>query len=203
MSSPYATTLLQQPATVGAAPQAPAHTRHVTHVVAQPQPMYMPMMPAAQPAPARSGGSSVAAVALALVVILVGAIALIAGYYATTQASPTDREAAVVQNVASRSAFRDGRTRGIAEGRADALSFSSTTTAMRASIARQEAFNAAYNRGFKAGKGSYHAPRYSGGYGGYRGYRSGGWGGYETAAALGTAQNIANFTGAPVDVEIY
>ena len=73
---------------------------------------------------------------------------------------------------------------------------------MRATLARQKAYNAAYQRGLKAGQ-KWRAPRYSGGYGGYRAPRFGGFGGYETAAALGQAQNIANFTGAPVDVEIY
>jgi hypothetical protein len=204
VTSPYSTSLLQQPATAaaGPAPQVPAHTRHVTHVVAQPQPMYVPVA-APAPAPAAPRGGGITAVALALVVILVGAIALIGAYYATTQASPTAREAAVVQNTVARDAFRDGRSRGIAQGRGDAMSFSSTTSAMRASIARQNAYNSAYNRGFKAGKNSYHAPRYSGGGYGYRGPRFGGFGGYEVAGALGQAQNMANLTGAPVDVEIY
>lgn len=203
MSSPYATSLLQQPVS-HPAPQAPVHHRHVTHVVAQPQPMYAPAAaPQQAPAAPRQGGSAVAALALALVVLLLGAVALVGAYYATTQASPSAREAAVVTNVAARHGFRDGRESGIVAGRTDALDFASTTAAMRATIARQQAYNAAYQRGMRAGR-KWRAPRYAGGYGGgYRAPRIGGYGGYEVAAAVGQAQNLANITGAPVDVEIY
>lgn len=207
MTSPYSSSLLQEPAPAAAAagpsPYAPVHHRHVTHVVAQPQPVYMPVAQPQPVAPAHTRGGGLSSVALALVVVLVGVVALVAGYYATTQASPTAREAAVVQNTVARDAFRNGRTRGISAGRSDALSLSSTTTAMRASIARQAAYDKAYARGMKAGRRSYRAPRYTGGYRGYRAPRFGGYGGYAVAGALGQAQNIANLTGAPVDVEIY
>lgn len=208
MTSPYSTNLLQQPVEParrfeGPAPQPPSHTRSVTHVVAQPQPMYLPAPVQAVHAAAPQRGGGVAALALALVVILLGAVALVGAYYATTQAAPSTREAAVVQNIAARDGFRAGRDRGIDVGRQQALENTSTTTALRAATARQAAYAAAFRRGERAGRNSYRAPRFVGG-GGYRAPRYGGFRtGGDVSVALGQAQNIANLTGAPVDVEIY
>lgn len=209
VTSPYSSSLLQQP--VDAPPRAPhpapqpsAHTRSVAHVVAAP-PMYAPVQPA--PAyvtvPAR-GGSVVTSLLLALVVLLVGAVAFVGARHATLQAAPSGREAAFTQSLAQRDGFRAGRARGIDLGRDQALQNASMTTALRAATARQRAYDAAYRRGERAGRNSYRAPRYTG-YrgGGYRAPRYGGYGNAQVAAALGQAQQLANITGAPVDVEVY
>lgn len=220
MTSPYSSSLLQQPAPdvqeqpTHSMPRPAAHTRSVTQVVAQPPmapaPVYAPQAPVyAQPAPTyvtSTGGGGFAAgmstLMLGILVVLVGAVAMLAAYWATEQASPTAAEAAVMTNLASQEGYLNGRARGIELGRTDGNAAASTAAQLRASIARQRAWDAAFKRGVTAGTNSYRAPR-SYGYSGYSGprYSSGGFG--ETFAALGQAQSIANATGAPVDVEIY
>ncbi|MCW2926757.1 MAG: hypothetical protein JWM86_725 [Thermoleophilia bacterium] len=208
MTSPYATTLLQETVEPARRHAPVEHQRSVTHVVA-PQQMAAPMMQQPQPqvvyvtAPAARGGA-MAALVLGLIVILLGAAALVGGYLVTRSSSPTADEAALVSGVASREAYLAGRDRAIDAGRQQALENAGSTTALRAAIARNEAYAKAFARGEKAGRSSYRRPTYSG-YSGYRSprYSSGGFGGYQVAQAFGQAQNLANITGAPVDVEIY
>ena len=204
VSSPYATSLLNE--TVERrdpqAPPSPQHTRSVTRVVQQPAPMMVapqPQVVYAQPA-GRSGSSAVTSILLALVVVLVGAVALVGAYYATTQAAPTAREANLLQGTAMRQGYRAGQERGIVAGRDQALQNASTTTALRTAAAREKAYADAYRRGERAGRNSYRAPRYTGG--GYRAPRLS-YGNAGLYSAFGTAQALANATGAAVDVEIY
>ena len=204
MTSPFSSNLLQQPVE---APTAPAHTRSVTRVVAAPQPQQFapaPPQPIYVQAPAGGrAGSAITAVLLALVVILVGAVALVGSYYATKQASPSTTEAATTRGIAAREGFVAGRSTGIADGRSDALEFASTATALRAAAARQRAYATAYQRGLEKGRSSYRRPSYSNYRGGYSAPRYGGFRNADVYAAVGQAQNLANITGAPVDVEIY
>jgi hypothetical protein len=204
VTTPFSSSLLNQPVEdAPRMPQAPVHTRSVTRVVAAPQPQYYapaaPQPVYVQQAP-RGGGLS--AVALALVVILVGAVALVGGYYATRQASPSTYEASLVRGSAMRSAFHAGQQRGIANGRTDTLANAESTIALRVAAARQQAYDRAYRRGMDKGRSSYHAPTYSG-YRGGRGFRGNNFGNLQVASAFGQAQGLANLTGAPVDVEIY
>ncbi|MCB0880242.1 MAG: hypothetical protein KDC46_14815 [Thermoleophilia bacterium] len=202
MSSPYSTSLLNETVET-AAPRAPQHVRSVTHVVPQPVPAmaYAPQQPQVVYAePRRSGGAAVTALALALVVILVGAVALIGTYYATRQASPTSREAGLMQGAAMRQGYSAGRERGVASGREQALQNAETTIALRTAAAREQAYSTAYAKGEKAGRNSYRRPTYRG-YG-YRAPRYS-YGNRGLYSAFGTAQALANATGAAVDVEIY
>jgi hypothetical protein len=204
VTSPFSSSLLNQPVEdAPRTPRAPIHTRSVTHVVAAPpqQQYYAPAAPQPVYVQAPRGGG-LSAVALALVVILVGAVALVGGYYATRQASPSTYEAQLARGTAMRSAFQAGQQRGIANGRTDALANAESTIALRVAAARQDAYDRAYRNGMNKGRSSYHAPRYSG-YRGYRGYRGNGFGNLQVASAFGQAQGLANLTGAPVDVEIY
>ncbi|MCW2972248.1 MAG: hypothetical protein JWN72_521 [Thermoleophilia bacterium] len=162
----------------------------------QPQPIYV------QAAPAKRAGGAVTGLALALVVILVGAVALIGGYFATKSSSPSALEANTTVGVASDTAFIQGRDRGTAAGREAAAQVGETRARLTAALARENAFNKAYTQGMNAGN---KLPR-STGYRGYSGYRGNGIrysGPTEVQSAIGYAQNLANVTGAPVDVEIY
>jgi hypothetical protein len=195
------TTLLNQPVDA-TQPRAPQHVRSVTHVVPQPV-----MVPQAQPqvvyaAPATGGaGTAVGSILLALIVVLVGAVALVGAYYVTKQAAPSAREAAVTRGTAMREGFRAGQSRGTVDGRDQALANAESSIALRTATARQQAYAAAYRRGERAGRNSYHPRTYSG----YRGYRGTGYSFPNRGlySALGTAQALANATGAPVDVEVY
>lgn len=207
MTSPYSSNLLQQTVDTSSdrrtavPPASRVPSRSVTHVVAAPQPVAQPQVMYVQ-APAT--GNLLSSVALSLLVILLGAVALVGAYYATTNASPSVDENAIVSSVASREAFRAGVARGTAAGRSQALENSTTTTALRTAAVRERAYAIAFRRGERAGRRSYRAPRYTGG--GYRrsGYSyGGGFGNYAVAQAFGQAQQLANTTGAPVDVEIY
>lgn len=204
MTSPYSSSLLQQP--VEDAPRAPRptnapmHTRSVTQVVAASQPVHAPMQPQVVFAAPTQRSGALTALVLGLLVVLVGAIALVGGYYATRQASPSLQEQAMTNDLAARDGFRAGRDRGMQAGHDQALANTDSTTALRASIARQRAYDAAYRRGERAGRSSYHAPRSGSG---YRGRSYGGFRNADVTAAFGQAQGLANLTGAPVDVEIY
>lgn len=209
MTSPHASTLLNEPVDT-AAPRAPQHTRSVTHVVAQPQPVFAQPQFAPQPqyvqvAPNRAGGAgrAVTSLLLALIVILVGIVALVGAYYATKQAAPSSREAGLTQGVAMREGFRAGQQRGIVTGRSRALENTSTTSALRVTAARQQAYAAAFKRGERAGRASYRAPRYTGSAGYRSAPRYSGVRNADVIGAFGQAQALANATGAPVDVEIY
>lgn len=223
MSSPYSSNLLQQSSTEApthprpgtGAPQPPLHTRSVTHVVAQPQyapPQYAPVPYAPQQAPMyaapRSGGGGTTVVSvlmLGLIVILVGAIALIGGYFAMRSLAPSSAEAAAETSLAMRSGYEQGRSNGLAQGRQDGMAAASGTAQLKAAIARQKAYDAAYQRGQRAGANSYRAPR------AYTGYRGSGYRAPRISyprsnaltQALGSAQAIANATGAPVDVQVF
>lgn len=207
MTTLHSTTLLNEPATT--APRAPHHVRSVTHVAPQPMPVQTPMY-AQQPqvvhaAPGGSGaGSAVSALVLGLVIVLLGAIALVGAWAAARQSAPTAREAALTQGLAQRDAFRAGRERGVVAGREQSIENAGTATALRVAAAREQAYNAAFRRGERAGRSSYRAPRYTGGGGYYRAprYRGGG-GNAGVYQAFGAAQALANSTGAAVDVEIY
>jgi hypothetical protein len=207
VTSPHASTLLNEPVEA-AAPRAPQHTSSVTHVVAQAQPAYaqpqhvMPQPQVVYAAP-RQSGSIVSSLMLGLIVILVGAVALVGAYYLTKQAAPTSREATLTQGVAMREGFRAGQQRGIVAGRSQAVENASTTSALRVSAARQQAYAAAFKRGERAGRKSYTAPRSTGYSGGYRAPRSYGNSNADVIGAFGQAQALANATGAAVDVEIY
>ncbi len=206
MNSPYSSNLLQQSVdtTEHAAPRPVQHSTHVTRVVAAPQqapyaPQPQPQVVYAQPA---GGGSAATSIMLGLVVILLGAVALIGTYFATTNASPTLGEASLTQGIAMREGFRAGRDRGVQAGLEQSVANASTMSRLRIATAREQAFNASYRRGMNAGS-KYRAPRYSGYGGGYRAPRYGGYSGGDVVAAFGQAQNLANMTGAPVDVEVY
>jgi hypothetical protein len=192
-----------QPRTAPQQPQPPVQREVVRYVQQQapvqyaPQPVYVNA-----PAPKQRGSFGTALV-LGLVVILLGVVALVGGYYATKQASPSEFEAATQVGLASDFGFQQGRLRGVQTGREAAVELGATTSRLSASLARQKAFEQAYANGLKAGNV---VPRsygrsYSGG--GYRGPRLSYPRFSETTQALGVAQNLANQTGAPVDVEIY
>ncbi len=204
MTSPYSTNLLQQSVdtTEHAAPRPVQHSTHVTRVVAAPQPAPYAPQPQVVYAPPVRGGGATTAFMLGLVVLLVGAVALIGTYYATKNASPSFGEASLTQGIAMREGFRAGRDRGMQAGLEQAVANASTTSRLRIAAAREQAFNAAYRRGARAGS-KYRAPRSTGYRGGYRAPRYGGYSGGDVVAAFGQAQNLANMTGAPVDVEIY
>ncbi|MCW2925264.1 MAG: hypothetical protein JWM98_2668 [Thermoleophilia bacterium] len=217
MTSPLSSTLLQQPVESHPRPRRPLpmHGSSITHVVAEPQPTYAPQ-PAYAPQPqvsyvqaAPSGPgratSAISTVLLAVLVLLVGIVALAGGYFAAKAAAPSSDEAAVTRSLAAQQGYAAGRDSGYANGHGDALVNAESTAALRASVARSRVYNAAYKRGFAAGS-KYRAPaRRSYGGGGYRApsYRGFGNSGYAVSSALGQAQNLANITGAPVDVEIY
>jgi len=202
VTSPFSSNLLQQPVDTARSHPAPQPTRSVTRVVAAPapQPVYAPQ-PTYVAVPVRSG-SAVTTIALVLLVLVVGAIAAVGGYVATKQAAPSAHEANVVTGLSMREGFRAGRERGIAAGRDNATETAATTTALRAAAVRQRAYDAAFARGEKAGRASYHRPVYSGG-SGYRGPRVRSSFGGAVSSAISQAQSLANLTGAPVDVEVY
>ena len=204
VTSPHATNLLNEH--VDTTTQlAPQHVRSVTHVV--PQPMMVMAYPqpalAQEAAPTRGGSGAVSTLALALVVILLGAITLVGAYYAARQAAPSAREAGLTQGMAMRQGFQSGRERGIVDGRTQALQGSSTTTALRVAQAREQAWAAAYRRGERAGRRSYRAPQYTNGGYSYRSPRYRGVRNADLYSAFGTAQSLANATGAAVDLEVY
>lgn len=184
-------------------PQPPVQ-REVVRYVQQQAPMQYAPQPAYVNAPApKQRGSFGTALVLGLVVILLGVVALVGGYYATKQASPSEFEAMTQVGMASDFGFQQGRLRGMQTGHEAAVELGATTSRLSASLARQKAFEQAYADGLKAGNV---VPRsygrsYSGG--GYRGPRISYPRFSETTQALGVAQNLANQTGAPVDVEIY
>ena len=227
MTSPYSSNLLQKSSFDEDAPRSGAstmprpqvHTRSTTHVVHAPQPQPQPMyaqQPQQQPMYAPQpryvetsrGGSGIATgigmIVLALIIVLVGAIALVGGYYATRQASPTAGEANAQTSLAMREGYAQGRMRGLGQGRVDGAAAAGTNARLSAATARQKAWDAAYQKGLRAGERGYRAPRNTG----YRGgsYRAPNYS-YprmsETAAALGAAQNLANISGAPVDVQVF
>ncbi len=205
MTSPYTSNLLQQSVdTEHPAPRPVQHSTHVTRVVAAPQP-YAPQPYAPQPqvvyAPPVRGGGATTAFMLGLIVILVGAVALVGTYFATKNASPSIGEATLTRGIAMREGFRAGKDRGVQSGLEQAVQNASTISQLRIAAAREQAYNAAYRRGMRKGQ-QYRAPRYSG-YGGYRAPRYGGYSGGDVVAAFGQAQHLANMTGAPVDIEIY
>jgi hypothetical protein len=216
VSSPYSSNLLQQSShdadtRQSSYQQPPQHVRSVTHVVAQPQqPAYAPVPYAPQPvyaAPRQRGGavSSVASVlVLGLIVILVGVIALVGGYYAMRSFAPTAAEAAAETNIANQSGYQAGRDNGLAQGRHDGAAAAGSSAQLKAALAKQKAYDAAYQRGMSAGLKSYRRPR------SYAPYRSSYRGPSLSYArpsavtqALGSAQAIANATGAPVDVQVF
>ncbi|MBC7461744.1 MAG: hypothetical protein H7287_10320 [Thermoleophilia bacterium] len=222
MTSPYSSNLLQHPDDTVAADERTTEYPYAPQLQ-QPQPQqqqqqvvrYAPQVapvqyapPLQQPiyvqaAPAKRAGGAVSGLALALIVILVGAVALIGGYFATKTASPSALEANTMVGMASDTAFIQGRDRGTSAGREAAAQVGETRARLTAALARENAFNEAYRRGMNAGN---RLPRYSGYRGGYSGYRGRGIrysGPSQVQSALGYAQNLANTTGAPVDVEIY
>ena len=204
MSSPYSTNLLQQSVDTTEAPARPVqHTTHVTRVMAAPQPMPVapPQPQVVYAVPARRG-NAVTALALGLVVILLGAVALVGAYYAARNASPSATEASLTQGIAMREGFRAGRDRGVQTGLEQAVGNASEISRLRIAAAREQAYAAAFRRGERAGR-RYTRPSYS--YGGSRGYRAPrySYSGGDVVAAFGQAQNLANMTGAPVDIEVY
>ena len=207
MTSPYSSNLLQRSVdTTERAPRPVQHSTHVTRVVAAPQPVQYAPQPQPQVVyaapPARGGGAS--AVVLGLLVILMGAVALVGGYFATKNAAPSLEETTLTQGIAMREGYRVGRDRGVQTGLEQAVANASAISRLRVASAREAAYNRAFNRGMRAGR-QYRAPRYTGGYSsGYRAPRYGGYsGGGDVVAAFGQAQNLANMTGAPVDIEVY
>jgi hypothetical protein len=226
VTSPYSSNLLQhsdddtvqvarEPQPYPYAPQAqhqayaqsaPQPAQQVVQYVPQQMPVQyapqqQPVYVQAAPAQRRSGGG-LSVVMLALIVVLVGAVAVVGGYYATRQASPSALEANTQVGLASDSAYFEGQARGRDAGRTAAQSLGGTTARLNAALARETAYNKAYQQGITAGN---KIPRSTGRYyGGTR--RSSGIrysGPSETFQALGQAQSLANATGAPVDVEIY
>lgn len=201
MTSPSSTNLLNRTAEN----EVKYPTRSVTQVISQPMPAFAQPQPIAYVAAQQPRRSSnvITPLLLALIVVLVGAVALVGAWYAARQSSPTVNEAGITRSIAMRQGFQAGRERGVIAGREQALQGSLTTTALRVANAREQAFSRAFQRGEKAGRQSYRAPRYRGGYGyrsPYRYRRSGNAGLY---AAFGSAQALANATGAAVDLEVY
>lgn len=186
--------------------QQPPVQREVVRYVQQqapvqyaPQPVYVDAA-----APKTRGGGFGTALVMGLVVILLGAVALVGGYYVTRQASPSQFEASTQVGLASDFGFQQGRLRGMQSGHQAAVELGATTSRLSASLARQKAYEQAYANGLKAGNVLPRAT-YGRGYygGGYRGPRISYPRISQTTQALGVAQNLANQTGAPVDVEIY
>lgn len=189
----------------------PVHVQHPAHTHA-----FAPV-PMAYPAPQQqfqpmyvdgsgSGrGSAATPALLALVVVLVGVVALAGGYLATRQAAPRSEEATATVGIAASQGFTSGRTGGRAQGYADGTAAVSTAGRLSAAAARSAAYDKAYQRGLRAGERSYRrpssGPRYTGGYRGPS--LSFPTGGGEVSSALGAAQNLANITGSPVDVDIF
>lgn len=202
MTSPHTSTLLNE-SVDAAAPRAPQHVRSVTHVVPQQVPvMAYPQQFAPAPAAPRGGSGAVSTLVMALLVVLVGIVALVGAWYLARESAPTSREAGLTQGMAMRQSFQNGRERGVVDGRSQALQGADTIAALRVAQAREQAYAAAYRRGLRAGRSSYRAPRYSGGTG-YRAPRISSVGSGELYSAFGSAQALANATGAPVDIEVY
>lgn len=158
---------------------------------------------------AASGSGAAARATNALMMVLVIACAVIAaaaGYFLARQQAPTDVEMLRYQQLAAAQGYQAGRTNGIGQGRSYAYQSNRRIAQLKAAIARQKQWNRGYRNGKAAGLRSrrrsyggyshgYSTPR-------YRSYRGGST--YsQTSQALGAAQNWANITGAPVDVEIY
>jgi len=199
---PYAPQREQVEIDAASAPRPVVQQQIVRYAPQQAPVQYAPQQqPIYVQAPARSGGGAVTGIALALVVILVGAVALVGGYFATKQSAPSALEANAAVGIASDTAFINGRDRGTAAGRAAAADIGETRARLNAALARERAFNKSYQQGLKAGNTLPRSSGYRGGYRGGNGIRYSGPS--EVQSAIGYAQNLANTTGAPVDVEIY
>jgi hypothetical protein len=169
------------------------------------------MVPAPAPmhviqAPARRG-SRLESTILSLIALIVVAVACVAGYALSRATAPTEYEAAQYQAIAEREGVFNGRIAGFNQGRQQGIAENQQIARYQGLIARAQNFNKGWRQGLKDGKnmGAYRSSGY-GGYGcGYSCYYGGGYNNSygQTSAALSTAQNLANVTGSPVDVEIY
>lgn len=229
MTSPYTSSLLQDPTRPSAPGSRHLHTRdhvsayaqapiappshQVTHVHHHPAPSMQPQV-AQQPqvmyvGQQSAGGSKLTSVLMAVIVLVLGFVAALAGYYAAQQAAPSQGEAATVQQVAATEGFFTGRQRGEQLGRSAGFERADQLATLRTGVANQRAWNQGYKRGHKLGMSSYRKePTYTGGYGGsgYSGYRGRSYGGSGYGAiqgALFQAQGLADATGSPVDVQVY
>jgi hypothetical protein len=146
--------------------------------------------------------SRISALMLGLVVVLLGVVAFLGGYYATQNAAPSAEEVAVARSIALRDGFSAGRNRGLNVGQEAGFTRTMTTAKLNAAAAQQRAWDKGYAQGLRAGERSYRRTSYSG-YRGGSGIRYSYPNAGETWGAIGQAQSLADATGAPVDVEIY
>jgi hypothetical protein len=205
MTSPYSSALLNEPPVAAHAVPRP----HVAPrpVYAAPAPQYAPPSPQyVIAAPARTSSGAVIGLVALVLILLAGA----AAYLMTANNGPTAEQVAAYQMQAANSGFFAGREAGNAAGRQAAIQRGQQIAALKGEIARQKAYANGYQHGKRAGQSSYrppssYTPRYYGGPSYYRPrcyYGCGGGGGSELHQALSEAQNLANETGAPVDVTV-
>ncbi len=208
MNSPYTSALLDDPKTNVSPP--PAWPQAMAPAPAAPQ-WVMVQSP-------KSGSSAFNSLLLFLVTVLAAVVAAAAGFLVADQMAPSAAEYNTSQQIAAREGFMNGRVRGYQAGRTWGLAAREPISAYQAALARQKAWNAGYRQGNKTGRASYRRPSYNYGYSGYYGRgrswyspRRSNWGGaatawrdsYAVSSAVNSAQQIANATGAPVDVEVY
>jgi len=188
-------------------------SRPVSYPVAPPQyaPALAPAFAAPQPqvvyvaAPGRNGGgigNGMSAVALGLVVLIIAIVAGLAAYVITQQNAPSAQEAAQLQAVAGRESFLNGQMQGVQIGQTWGASAQGAVAAANAKIAGERAYNKAVAAGTRAGANSYRPTPYAP-YRGYGGRRYNGYGNGSLSQGLADAQNLANITNSPVDVEVY
>ena len=181
-------------------PSATPSPVYVAPPVAPQQPIYV------QARPDRSGN-----LIMALAVLLLAVLAAGAGYVIAQENAPNADEVARYQEIAAQQGYRNGSTTAYETGRQYGRAQQSQLAKYRTAIKNQRAFNRGFVTGKRDGIRSVNdrprTPRYSGyrgGYsGGYRAPRYSSYGNSDINSAMYAAQNLANRTGAPVDVEIF
>ena len=215
VTSPYSSALLNDAPDHATIPAPRRQVVRPSESVAAPSPQYYPQpyapqmaMQGYQPQPIyiqRSGGSKFSSLMMGIAILLLAALAAVAGFAMSRNAAPTVDEMNRYQDIAAYGGYQKGRDAGMVDGRQYAIESNRQITHLKAMIARQKAWNAGYRNGKRTGLSTgQRRTNYTGGYG-YRAPRQY-YGGGRTAqvnSALASAQSLANATGAPVDVEIY
>lgn len=157
-------------------------------------------------------GSRIESFFLSIAVLLVVAAVGVGAFFMSQSYAPSEREYNAYSDMAYTVGYRRGEMGGIAEGRNYANASLGRINRLKAKIARQKAFNAGYRQGKRTGLNNYRTrgsgARSYGYYGGAPSYRSAPTYSYDASAgavssAIDEAQNYANVTGTPVEVEVY